>query len=381
MKIPRFYLLALVFFHLLMTFVCYDYIVSNHGDANLYWFNTKHTANKFWMDLLNYGTDSVLFLNYFFAKILNLPFYFGFILYSSIGFIGILQFYKLINLWVGKKMVVLGVNILPLVLFLPNMHFWTSILGKEPILFLSIVLVFIAFVKKRYYSLNMLLSLLVILIIRPHFFLLLFFAMSSVLLIYENWSLKRKVSLGLIAFCFLIFSFFGILKLAGIDKFGLYQIEQSNDNSLLSMQFSNSYIPMNTYTYPEKLFAFYFRPLFFDIHSYYGFFVSIENLIVLLFHIGVLILVLKNRKMIRFDLLTKVIFIYASVAAVLFVQRYSDLGLIIRTKALIQPFLILALLKIVNDIKFIRNEVKINQNNHSSSFITEVNRGANALHE
>ena len=84
-----------------------------------------------------------------------------------------------------------------------------------------------------------------------------------------------------------------------------------------------------------KLFAFYFRPLFIDVHNIYGIVVSIENGIILFIHIFVLYKVIKNFKNSTLDELAKAILVYGLIAGLLFVQRYSDLGLIIRTKVLI----------------------------------------------
>lgn len=352
-------LIPLLFlYHFLFTIIAFDYFLKNGGDANLYWFNNSYSNNKIWLDFFNYGSDFILFLNYPFVKILNFPILFGFILYSSVGFIAILQFYKLIQMWIGDSLNLFGKNVLPLLLFMPNLHFWTSILGKEPIVFLLIVLILKAFFQKKYGSLKMIIALILLLIIRPHFFLMIVFSFSCVLIISEHWSLKKKLSFSLITAVLLAFSFFLFLKISKINYINWARIKRFNDFSLTSLKYSNSYIPMIEYNYFEKFFAFYFRPLFFDVHNVYGFFISIENLITLIIHLVILFLIIKNFKVLKLDLLSKAIILYGFIAGLLFVQRYSDLGLIIRTKALIQPFIILALIKIVKEIQFNNDAAK-----------------------
>src|SRR5690606_7722090 len=90
-----YFLLFLGIYHLFFVFISFDYVTKNGGDAFLYWFQTESTQHKSWFNFFNYGTDALLFLNYPFAKLLSIPFFFGFILYALIGFFGFVQLYRL----------------------------------------------------------------------------------------------------------------------------------------------------------------------------------------------------------------------------------------------------------------------------------------------
>ena len=355
----KYYLYFIIsIYHFFFTIISYNYYLKNDGDASLYWFLKKSTITKSWFDFLNFGTDAFMFINYPLTKFLHFPIFFGFVIYSIIGLLGIFQFYKLIKTWIGEKLFFLGINIIPFLLFMPNLHFWTSILGKEPLMFLCITTVLIQILEKNYFSFKLFFSLLVILLIRPHLFLLLFFSIVFVLFFYEKWSTMKKTIVLTFSTVLLSISFFLFLKISKIHNFNWDKISRYNNFSLQSLKYSKSYIPMIEYSFPLKFFAFYFRPLFFDIHNFFGFVISIENLIILVLHIIAVYLFFKHHKIIKFDLLFKIILVYSIVSAFVYVQRYSDLGLIIRTKVLLQPYIIVALFWMMQQIKTKQKQVE-----------------------
>jgi hypothetical protein len=88
-----------------------------------------------WLDFFKVGTPFMVFLNYPLLK-LEAPFWLGHVLYSVIGFFGFYLFakwsYKVLALKNDSFFVLL---LLGLVLLSPNLHIWTSIIGKESIVF------------------------------------------------------------------------------------------------------------------------------------------------------------------------------------------------------------------------------------------------------
>ena len=100
-------------YHFFFVVLAYYYAIHHPADSQLYWFRKEYTTHKNWLDFLNVGTDFILFINYPFAKFLQLPFWFGFLLYGAIGFVGILQFKKLAYKNCSKKCECFTVLILP----------------------------------------------------------------------------------------------------------------------------------------------------------------------------------------------------------------------------------------------------------------------------
>jgi len=141
------------------------------------------------------------------------------------------------------------------------------------------------------------------------------------------------------------------LILSEIKSFDWDRLQRFNLGSILSFQNSGSYVPIHEYTYPEKFFAFFFRPFFFDAVNLYQFVLSIENLILLTFHLLVLYLAIKYYKLIHLTWLDKVLIGFVIFSFILYVERYASLGIFVRTKVMLQPFLVIVLIKILSQIK------------------------------
>lgn len=95
-----------------------------------------------------------------------------------------------------------------------------------------------------------------------------------------------------------------------------------------------------------KLFSFYFRPLFVDAQNVFQWVLSVENLLVLILHLLVVYFFVRYWKRIKTDTLFKIVLVFALVAGVLYVQRYANLGIFVRTKVMVQPFIVLGLLRV-----------------------------------
>src|SRR5690606_9103908 len=82
-----------------------------------------------------------------------------------------------------QKTKILGIPLFPYLFFLPNLHFWSSGISKDTLLFFCIALFVycLRHVKKRY--LGLIISFIISMSIRPHImlFLLLAFGVANVL--------------------------------------------------------------------------------------------------------------------------------------------------------------------------------------------------------
>ena len=342
----------LFLYHTLFTILAYKYIQVNSGDANLYWFqnNAKYLKGKTWLDFFNYGTDVILFINYPLANILKLPVWFGCIIYGTIGLFGIFQFKKLVESWMPNSIKIFDFNVLLLLYVMPNLHFWTATIGKEAICFLCIATILLKVFQNRYASWQLVVGALLLLLIRPHVFLMLGTSIIIIELAYNSWSFKKRLMAFLTSLMGVVLSFYMFLQLSKIKILNWERLKHFNDYSILSFKDSGSYVPMLEYNYVEKIFAFYFRPLFFDTDHMYGLVLSIENLLYLLLHIFVLFIVVKYWRVFKTDKLFKIILLFTIISVLLYVQRYAGLGIFVRTKVMIQPFTIMALVWLLNCI-------------------------------
>lgn len=345
-KINKFYVFLFIY-HLIFTFFSYQFrIISGRADSILYWFLSKQTTDNSWFSFLNYGTDIMLFIDYPLVK-LGIPYWGGFLIYSIIGYLGVIQWVKFAK-FVVKDTIVSNSNYLLFFIFLlPNLHFWTSSLGKEALVFWGISSVFYALVSKQYKSFSFIVGSVLILIIRPHVALMLFTAIASIVVLKNNYSFKMKMKFLLGISAILSLLLYMVFQISKINYLNWERIKYFNQFSILSFKNSGSYVTMLEYNYLFKWFSFHFRPLFYDTHNLAMIFASIENTIhlILFFFISIVIIIF-YKKIVFYDWM-KIIFLYSILATIMYVERYANLGIFMRTKIMFEPFLLICFLSII----------------------------------
>jgi hypothetical protein len=177
--------------------------------------------------------------------------------------------------------------------------------------------------------------------------LMLFMTIVLVYLFQKKWSLAKKVKIGLAAITILGFLFYSTLQLAKIYYFNWNRIQYYNAFSILSFKHSGSYVPMLEYGIPHKLFVFLFQPLFFDAPTLISNLASIENSIVLLLHVVLLFVLFKRAAAIHWQDWMKVALLFTVISSLLYIQRYANLGIFMRTKIQFMPFELIAVVYII----------------------------------
>ena len=153
-----------------LTFISLSFVGESGGDAQFY-----YSASKINLHGLNmyFGGNFIVDLVGIFSRYLSLSYLNTTLIFSSIGFSGILVFSKIIfnlvfDLPERYK------YIYYLVLFSPSLHFWTSLIGKDNLSLFFISLTLLSLIKiseesKLYYLLLIFISLSSLFLIRPHF--------------------------------------------------------------------------------------------------------------------------------------------------------------------------------------------------------------------
>ena len=334
-------------YHLLFVIFAYQIRIERGiSDSHFYWAQTFDINKHSWFDFFDCSANFIVFLNYPLLKI-GIPFFIGFLLYGIIGFFGILKWMQWTHLVFENKYYYKGINLLYLLFLLPNLHFCTAAIGKESIVFWGIASVFYAIALKKYNTFSFIVGSLMILILRPHVALMLFSAVALVQFFDKNYSLKKRISFGIVSFFVSSLLLYMVFQLTHIRYWNWQRITYFNDYSVLSFRHSGSYVPMLEYSFVYKLFSFNFRPLFYDVRSTTTLMASIENTIVLSIHLLGLFYLLKFFSKIVFPNWIKIAFLFTIIASILYVQRYANLGIFMRTKVMFQPFLLVALLYII----------------------------------
>jgi hypothetical protein len=329
----------LYLYHTLFWGVYYTYTVFNRSDSKNY-FERSANFNGPWSDLLTSGTRFIEFVAYPFTNTLGFSYEMAMLLFAWFGYLGFIHFYIFFKENVKSKLQLWGYDLLLILLFLPNMHFWTASLGKGSLIFMGIGLFAYAmrFPQKRLFAL--ILGSFIVYMIRPHMFM--FLGLGAVLGYFtgrEKVPLYQKV-LVYVAFVGGIFVMSDqILAMANIneeDVLGSFQDFSQVQAGRLSS--SGSGVDITNYPLPLKLFTFWFRPLFVDAPGALGIFVSFENLlyVILAFKLvdkDFIPFLKKSTSLVKMSL---VIFITSSIA-LSFVM--SNLGIAMRQKSMVMYFL------------------------------------------
>lgn len=331
---------SLFFYHLFFAIVYYTYALFNPSDSKKY-FERPQYDGWAWSDYFGTSTTFIDFLSYPFINFLGFNYEMMMLLYAYMGFLGFVYAYLFFRENIPVKIEVFKVDLLILLLFLPNMHFWTASLGKGAPIFLGLMMYAYAIKDAKSRWMTLAISSVLIYFIRPHVFL--FVAVGTILGYMtgrEQISLSRKLLITTVMIVGLVLAKDTILQMAGLDGSGdiVQEFESFSETRSSELSKSTSGVDMASYPLPLKLFTFWFRPLFFDAPGLLGIIVSFENLIYLLLFFKILkkdFISFIRKSPISVKMSLTVFFL--SSLALTFVM--SNLGIIMRQKSMVMYFL------------------------------------------
>jgi len=330
----------LFFYHVLFFITYFIYAVYNPSDSKQYYFVSSEYSHL-WLNFFDTGTDFISFIAIPFVK-LGASYISTMFIFSWFGYLGFVYAYLLFKENIPETVKVFGgIDLLTLLLFLPNMHFWTASLGKGSVIFLGLML----FTYAVKYPLKRIVLLLIggflVYMIRPHVMLfVLVGVMIGLVRGREKINLGVKALVLIVSFVFLFLASDTILQVANLensdDLIGDF-IEFSDQHSTGLSEMAGSGVDMNNYSLPVKFFTFWFRPLFIDAPNALGLIISFENLVyILLFlkviNIGFVRFIFKAPYMVKMASVT----FFLSTFALTFVM--SNLGIIMRQKSMVMYF-------------------------------------------
>lgn len=345
---------TLFFYHLFFAGVYYTYALFNPSDSKKYF--ERPTWYEGWGDYFGTGTTSIDFISWPFINVLNFNYEMMMLLFAWLGFLGFVYAYLFFRENIPINIKVFKVDLLTLLLFLPNMHFWTASLGKGAPIFLALMMYAYAITNAKSRWILLTISSLIIYFIRPHVFL--FVAVGTVLGYMtgkEKISFTRKLLIYIVMIGGLILAKDAILGMAGLEGSEdlISGFENFSEERAAELSKSTSGVDMASYPLPLKLFTFWFRPLFFDAPGMLGLIVSVENLIYLLLFVKIL-----KKDFIRFlrkspiSVKMSLTVFFLSSLALTFVM--SNLGIIMRQKSMVMYFLFFVIFYYLAQKKYTR---------------------------
>jgi hypothetical protein len=255
------------------------------------------------------------------------------------GFWGFVCFYIFFRENISSRLTWKGHDLVNLLIFLPNMHYWTASLGKGSIIFWGLGMMVYGLSRMSHRKLALVTGLLLIYHVRPHIFL---FMAAAILLGLFTGRQRTPFYQKLIVFAgsasALVLLYDKILGLMNLDadnlleSFGQFAASRSGE-----LAKAGSGIDISHYPLVLKLFTFWFRPLFVDAPGPIGIIVSFENLFYLflacqLFRGGFPGFFMKSPALVK---TAAVAFLATSFALS---GALSNLGIIMRQKSMVMYF-------------------------------------------
>ncbi len=324
----------LFLFHVLMALVYYLYAVFNPSDSiNYYYKIVNNYRGGNWFAYYGTSTTFIEYVGYPFVKFFGFSYEACMALFAFFGFIGFLYFYIFFREHIQFKHTLFGVDLLTLIFFLPNLHFWSSSFGKGSIILMGIGLFFFGISKIRMRWVAILIGGFIIYHVRPHIMLVILVS-SAIGFMFTTKGVSLSLRLVFLVGVGVAFYYIygDVLSLVGIDEEEFVSQGLDLTHRATELTKATSGVDITSYGLPMQVFTFLYRPLFVDAPGLLGLIVSFENLFYLLITLRIF-----NLKGINFlitsNFLVKTAFFSFLTVAIALAQISGNLGLAIRQKS------------------------------------------------
>lgn len=338
----------LYFYHFALSFVYYLYALFNPSDSAFYYEKVViNFRGDNWFAFYGTSTTFIEFVGYPFIKFLGFSYEAMMSLFSLFGFIGFLHFHVFFKENIKFKHTLLGADLVTIIFFLPNLHFWSGSFGKGSIILMGIGMFFfgISHLKQRWVA--VIIGGYIIYHVRPHIMLVMLVS-SAIGFVFTTKGISTPLRIAFLIGVGVTFYFIygDVLSLVGIDEEEFVSQGLDLTHRATELSKATSGVDITSYSLPLKLFTFLYRPLFVDAPGVLGMIVSFENIFYLL--ITFRLLSLKGiQYLITSNFLVKTAFFSFLTVSIALAQVSGNLGLAIRQKSqimLLFMFVIIAFL-------------------------------------
>jgi hypothetical protein len=350
---------SLFAFHMAMAVVYYIYATFNSSDSKYYHYKVVNNfRGETWFDYFEQGTPFIEFIGWPLIKVFGVGYEGVMMFFALLGYGGMAFFYLLFVENIRFNHSLFGQLLFPLILFLPNMHFWSGSFGKGAVIFLGIGAFFFALSRISSRWLIAILGLALIYFVRPHIAFI-FVAAAGMALMMGSKGIKpaQKVVAFLALAVVFALIYEKVFAYVGIEEDGFESVEDFAGKYVYELGKAGSSVNISNYNLIQKITTFIYRPLFFDANGALGLFVSFENFlyVILTFQIfrgGFFSFIWKS------DLLTKTSLIAFLASSAALSQITANLGIAIRMKAMIMFLLVFVILKYMDYQKYKVRQVR-----------------------
>ncbi|WP_198675318.1 hypothetical protein [Pleomorphovibrio marinus] len=341
-------------YHLIFSLFYHSYILTHGGDSLGFWelsISNYRTAER-WMDYFEYGNFFMQWLNYVPFKILGMSYFAGNLLYGFLGFLAFAELFRLGYHYWGLSKEWAWENSWVLLLFLPNLHFWTAGVGKETLLWLGLVLClrWCSFPQKYWYL--ALFGIFLSFMVRPiHGALLV--GVFAVWMVFGSGIASKKykwVGLGVLLLGSVV-SLKVLLRQTHLTELNFSSILAffSSQQKFLEGFGADSYLEMAEMNFLERFWAVLFRPLPWEAVGFWQWAAALENSIFLVLVITALWFLLIKGKRPKLPA-----FLYAGLALTvmmmaIYAMTLNNFGIFMRMKSIFVVFFYFGAWKVIMD--------------------------------
>jgi hypothetical protein len=369
------FLKRLFFYHLALAIVYYLYAAFNPSDSKFYYVKviTDYRGDT-WGSFYGTSTTFIEFIGYPFIRFLGFSYEAVMILFALFGFIGYLYFYIFFQENIRFKHQFLGIDLMKLIFFLPNLHFWSSSFGKGSVIFMGIALCFYGISKIQTRWLAAFAGAFIVYHVRPHILLVLLVS-SALGFVFSTKGVSLPLRLAFLAVVAVAFYFIygDVLTLVGVDEQEFLTQGLNLTNRARELSKTTSGVDISNYSLPMQIFTFLYRPLFVDAPGLLGLIVSVENVFYLIMTVKIL-----NFRGIKFiatgDFLTKTAFFGFCTVTIALAQIAGNLGLAMRQKSQIMMLLLYVIMVFMDNRKLKDFQKAAALRLKRKGTITEVNK-------
>jgi hypothetical protein len=344
---------SLYWYHTLFVLIYYI-ITDGRTDSIGYYYRPQFDYDN-WFSAYTTGTRFIDFIGYPFINYLHFTYEMMMVLFAWTGYWGFVYFYIFFKENIKYNHKLYGFDMINLFIFLPNMHFWTCSLGKGSLIFMAMAMVIYGLSNVKARKTTMILGFLLVYHIRPHVFL--FMAIGIVVGLFTGrqkvpFYQKFLVFAGSTIAIALLYN--QIMAFVGLDGQNVLEsFDQFSNKRSFELAKANSGIDISNYPLIMKLFTFWYRPLFVDAPGFAGLMVSFENMIYLIltfkiFSGGFIKFITKSSALVK---MSAVVFLAMSFALS---ETLSNMGIIIRQKAMVMYFLLFIIISYLDYKKSIK---------------------------
>ncbi len=332
-------------YHLLITIFFYFITKDGGGDAWTYWKVAKNmTIEDFWYYLfLDKGTYFMYAFNYFPAGILQMSFLANTFFYSLLGFFGIVFFYLVVLKTIPFNSKFGGILLFPTLLFFPNLHFWSAGVGKDTLLFFCVGMFVYGILRVSKRIPLLFFSLLLAFLIRPHIVLFILTAFGFAFLLEKKINKFKRVFFAVFLLGLGIAIFPTVMEFAKIEEASTESFEQFSNHKAELLSQNETGSRMSSSSFPTRVFAFLFRPFFFDINGVPSVIASFENLFLLLISLKLLI----NKPIKSFrkaPFIVRGLVLFLVIGTIAFSMVLGNVGIMIRMRNMFLPGMLIYIL-------------------------------------